>query len=162
MVVEKPLLSDLKNCIEIYYSLNDHSYINVDKDESLQNLKQFYYKRDFIRIVKRENKIIAWILAIKNKQLHSKEFHLQQLYYACSEKGFTAYRCVILLHEAMIEEAKRIKVNLLLSQGSHLDENNTFTKILERNGWDRRGHTALYRLPRQDGKLGQGATFLSR
>lgn len=162
MVVEKPLLSDLKFCIELYYNLNDHFFITVDKNESLKNLIELFYKRNFIRIIKKDSKIIAWILAIKNKQMHSKEILLQQVYYASSEKGFLAYKCVVLLHNEMLEEAKKLKVDLALSQGSHLDENNTFSRILEKNGWDRRGHTAIYRLPRQDSRFEHHATFFSR
>jgi hypothetical protein len=46
----------------------------------------------------------------------------------------------------MIEEAKRLDIHLAMSTGSHLDENNTFTKILERYGWERRGHVAIKKL----------------
>jgi hypothetical protein len=162
MKVERALLSDLKECIDLYYNINDHSFAFVDKNESLKNLYQLYLKKEFIRVIKKDNKIIAWILCIKNKPLHSANNHLQQIYYACSEKGFLAYKCVVVLHNAMIEEAKRIRINELISQGSHLDDNNVFAKILERNGWSRRGYLASYRLPQQDSRLPRHATFLSR
>ena len=162
MKVERALLSDLKECIDLYYSINDHSFTFVDKNESLKNLYQFYLKKEFIRVIKKNNKIIAWILCIKNKPLHSTKNHLQQIYYASSEKGFSAYKCVITLHNAMIDEAKRIGVNELLSQGSHLDDNNVFAKILEKNGWSRRGYLASYKLPQEDSRLPHHDTFLSR
>ena len=50
------------------------------------------------------------------------------------------------LHQELIEEAKRLDIKLVMSTGSHFDEDNTFTKILERYGWERRGYIAIKKL----------------
>lgn len=150
---------EILDCVNLYYNLNDHSFIEIDKKECIKNLTKIILDKEFVRILKHNDKIIAWLWARKVQALHSIIPMFQQMYYACSEKGFLAYKSVVLLHEAMIEEAKRQRISFAISQGSHMDPDNTYVRILERNGWERRGHVAIYRIA-QDPI--QRSTFLSR
>jgi hypothetical protein len=122
-----------------------------------------------MKILKKNDNIIAFIVAVIDKPLHNNEVGLVQIYYACSEKGFTAYKCAVQLHEELIKEGIKQKLDFVLSQGSHMDPEFIFTRILENNGWERRGHVAMRRLPRQGSRFPrQGSrldhldTFLSK
>lgn len=140
-------LSDIEECVNLYYNLNDHSFIAVSKEESIRRLSQKVRQQKFVRTLLDDNdKIVAWIYCDIAKPDHSTEPQFQQMYYASNLIGIQAYKAVIKLHEAMIEESKRLKVNLLVSYGSHMDESYTFTRILEKNGWSRRGYVAVYKL----------------
>ena len=140
-------LSDIEECVNLYYNLNDHSFITVSKEESIRRLSQKVRQQKFVRLlIDDKNKIVAWIYCDVVKPDHSTEPQFQQMYYASNLKGIQAYKAVIKLHEAMIEESKRLKVNLLVSYGSHMDEDYTFSRILEKNGWSRRGYVAVYKL----------------
>lgn len=140
-------VSDIVACVEMYYNLNDHSFIEISKEESVKNLLRFSRQKEFVRMLLNDNdEIIAWIFASKAKPYHSAEIIFQQFYYASNQKGLKAFRSVILLHEEMIEEAARLDLKVVLSSGSHLDDDFTFARILEKSGWQRRGYLASKRL----------------
>lgn len=146
-IIKPRSTDDIRACIDLYCDLNDPGFLTVCKDNCYKHLSQFARQGKFIRLkLDNDDKIIAWIFAAKVQSYHSASPMFQQLYYASSNKGIKAYRDVIDLHEEMIQEAKRLNIPMVISQGSHMDENNTFSRILEKNGWDRRGHTALKRL----------------
>ncbi len=131
----------------MYYALNDHSFIKVSKDRSIKFLLQFCKQNKFVRILlNSKDEIEAWIYADIGQPYHCDDKVMQQMYYASNQTGVRAYRNVVDLHNALLEEAKLRNISLVMSQGSHLDEQNVFTRILEKNGWDRRGHIALKRL----------------
>lgn len=153
---------DLIDCVELYYNLNDHLFIDVDKNICYSNISKLYKQDNFIRVIEKENKIIAWMLATKVQPLHTLYPMLQQLYYACNQTGFIAYKCVIMLHEALVEEAKRLNLRMCISQGSHMDPENVFVRILEKQGWERRGHTAILKLPHVGPERTLPATVFSR
>jgi adenine deaminase len=94
----------------------------------------------------KNNQIIGWIYATPGLNLHTKEKILQQIYFCSNQAGISAARVIKVLHEELIEEAKRLDIKLVMSTGSHFDEDNTFTKILERYGWERRGYIAIKKL----------------
>lgn len=140
-------MEDIIQCVEIYYNLNDHSFIKVSKERATKILLQFCKQNKFVRILlNQNNEIEAWLYADIVQAYHSDERMFQQIYYASNQKGVRAYRNVIDLHNSMIDEARARNIKLLISQGSHMDELNVFSRILEKDGWQRRGHTALKRL----------------
>jgi hypothetical protein len=146
-IVKPRSTDDIMACVDLYFNLNDPSFLTPCKSNCYKNLLQFAKQNKFIRLkLDDNNKIVAWIFAAKVQSYHSDSPMFQQMYYASSNKGVKAYRDVVDLHNAMIVEAEQLKLSLVISQGSHMDENNTFSRILEKNGWERRGHTALKRL----------------
>lgn len=145
-IVKPTSLQDIKDCVEIYHQLNDHSFIDMSVEESIRTISMFARQNKFIRVKKVDNETVAWIMCEKTKPYHQTEFQLQQVYYASKRSGIAAYKDVIDLHDAMIKEAKDKNIPIVISTGSHMDPENTFTRILARVGWERRGYVALRRL----------------
>jgi tRNA 2-selenouridine synthase SelU len=56
--------------------------------------------------------------------------------------GIKAVKAVVTLHHSLEREAKRLGIKRLISMSNHLDERNTFVRILEKEGWDRRHYLA--------------------
>lgn len=137
---------EVEYCVQMYYDLNDHDFIDVDFDTSFKTLFQLVRLKKFVRVLKQEEKIIAWIYAEKVKIAHMAYPVLQQMYYASNQTGIKAARCVKLLHQELIKHAEEINVNTILSPGSHMDPNFVFAKILEKDGWERRGFLAIKRI----------------
>lgn len=138
--------TDIIACVKIYEDLNDFSFVNMSPAESIRTISAFSRAKKFIRIKIVDNEIVAWILCDVAKPMHQEELQFQQIYYASKRSGIKAYSDVLDLHTEMEKEARIRKIPLLLSTGSHMDETNVFTRILERNGWQRRGYVALKRL----------------
>lgn len=137
---------EVEYCVQMYYDLNDHDFIDVDFDTSFKTLFQLVRRKRFIRVLKDDNKIIAWIYAEKVQLSHMAYPVLQQMYYASNQQGIKAVRCVKLLHQELIEHAIELNLDTVISPGSHMDPNFVFAKILEKDGWDRRGFIAIKRL----------------
>jgi hypothetical protein len=144
--VKPRTLEDVKYCVDMYLSQNDDSFIEADKDLAYHNLTMLVRRNKFVRMAVKDNKILGWIYANIGVNPHIRNKIFQQYYFTSTQSGIMAARIVKFLHEEMIEEAKRLDIHLAMSTGSHLDENNTFTKILERYGWERRGHVAIKKL----------------
>lgn len=153
---------EVLEAVDLYHKISDKLFISISKEESIKNFKKLVSYKKFLKCIKKNNVIIAWIYADIMKPLHMSENVFYQFYYASSETGISAYKCVVMLHNEMIKEASKRKIRYSISQGSFMDEHNTFSRILEKNGWDRRGHTAIFELPQQDARLVRPATFLSR
>jgi hypothetical protein len=146
-VVKPRTIEDIAACVEIYNSINDHSFLHMDVETSFSNFLKLSKQGFFMRLLVDDTGVVrAWIFASKVKPVHSDRFSFQQDYFASNLSGVKAYKAVVLLHEAMIEEATRLNIGTAISQGSHMDETFTFTRILEKQGWQRRGHIAVKRL----------------
>ena len=140
---------DIRTCIDMYYEIADLSFVNIDKEFAYANLLTFVKTNRFVRILLDDSgSIIAWIYAQPTQPPHSPEVMLQQMYYASNKEGVVAVRCVKMLHDAMVEEARRLGISLVVSQGSHQDISFVFTRILEKHGWTRMGYAAQLRLAR--------------
>lgn len=144
--VKPRTLEDIRYCVDMYLAQNDETFIEADKDLAYHNLTMLVRRNKFVRMAVKDNKIIGWIYANAGINPHIREKIFQQYYFTSNQSGIMAARVVKFLHEEMVEEAKRLDISLVMSTGSHLDENNTFTKILERYGWERRGHVAIKKL----------------
>lgn len=138
---------EVEYCVQMYLDLNDSEFIDADFDTSFKTLFQLVRLKKFVRVLKQEEEeIIAWIYAEKVKIAHMAYPVLQQMYYASNQTGIKAARCVKLLHRELITHAKEINIDTILSPGSHMDSNFVFAKILEKDGWERRGFLAIKRL----------------
>jgi hypothetical protein len=139
-------IEDINKCINLYMALNDDSFLKASYEKSYKNMFQVVRMNKFLRVIRDDDSIIAWVFADKINLLHYDKPIFQQIYYASNQKGIKSVRCIRLLHEAMIEEAKRLNISTVISLGSHLDPDYIFTKILEKSGWKRRGYVALYEI----------------
>jgi len=137
-------VKELEYCLDMYYKQNDHSFVKIDKDFCLANITVHWRSKEFFKVLVKDNIIVGFLMATTNKNRHCKESFLLQEYYTSTLKGFGAAKAVYILHDALIEVARKRKISLVVSCGSHLDETNTFTKLLERNGWKRRGYVATF------------------
>ena len=133
-------------CIELYRQINDETFVEIDPDVSFASLRHVYRSRGFLRVVLEGDVVVAWIYCQPVSMMHVRYLSFQQIYYASSKTGLAAVKLVKLLHEAMLEEARRLKIQLAISMGSHMDSKHTFVRILEKAGWQRRGHAAIFRL----------------
>jgi succinate dehydrogenase flavin-adding protein (antitoxin of CptAB toxin-antitoxin module) len=132
-------------CVELYIKMNDEDFIPADKSKSIESFSTLVKSGAFLRILDDEDgEIVAWLLAQKVDHPHIKGKILQQYFYASNLTGIKAVKAVIILHNALIEEAERLQIKYIFSLGSYLDEKNTFVKILEKNGWKRRNYAAVY------------------
>jgi len=136
---------EIEFCINMYAKQNDFSFLNVDNKKAFDNLNLAIRRKKFVKILKKDDEIVAWIYADNMASLHVSNKGFQQLYYCSNLSGNAAYRAVKLLHIELLNYAIENKYELVVSPGSHLDENNIFTKILEKLGWERRGHLAIYK-----------------
>lgn len=137
---------EVEYCVQMYLALNDPDFIDADFDTSFKTLFQLVRLKKFVRVLKQEEEIIAWIYAEKVKITHMAYPVLQQMYYASNQTGIKAARCVKLIHRELIKHAEEINVNTILSAGSHMDPTFVFAKILEKDGWERRGFLAIKRI----------------
>lgn len=136
---------DIQTCIDLYSKLNDFSFLPVDRDYAIKNLDLAIRQKKFVRVLKMNDEIVSWIFADKAKSAHMKTNILQQYYYFSKLEGIAAYKSVKMLHDALIDYAEKMGYELILSPGSHLDEDYTFTRILEKLGWERRGYIGVYK-----------------
>jgi hypothetical protein len=138
---------EAKFCVEMYVKMNDESFIPADKDKAIKSFYEMVKAGAFLRILDDEDdEIVAWVLAQKVEHPHINGKLLQQVFYASNLKGLKAAKAVIALHRSLIEEAERLQIRRVLTLGSYLDENNTFVRILEKDGWKRRHYAAVYDL----------------
>lgn len=144
--IEKPRsVSDIVTCVDMYLALNDESFIDTDRDTCIKNMIQYSKLGHFIRMAVIDGEIAGWIYARPVIVPHRKKPQMQQCYYASNRTGIMAARLVKILNDCMAKHALAQGIDLVVSAGSHMDEKNTFARILEKDGWQRRGHIAVYR-----------------
>jgi hypothetical protein len=147
MLVRSPLSKEeLSICVDMYIKQNDYSFMDADPEVGLKNLFLHWKTGEFIKVLEDKGKVVGWICASMATNYHTTKPFLNQQYYTSILTGFSAAKAVYLLHDELIKEGRKKKLNLVMSCGSHMDPDHTFTKILERRGWLRRGHVAIYKL----------------
>jgi len=146
-IIEKPRTSDdVYNCVKLYYDNVDHKFFQVDLNECVRNLIASVRANKFVRLLREDDKIIAWIYANKIKLQYSKAVVFQQMIYASDQTGIKAYRCIEKLHFELVEEASRQECNMVLAGSNPFDERLTYVRILEKLGWKREGFMAKFPL----------------
>jgi hypothetical protein len=136
-------IDEFSTCINIYADYNDDSFIHVDRKKSLLKLRE-HSKSGFLYTIKDDGVLVGWLLAERLKHPFSSQSFLQQSFYVTNMRGIKSARAIILAHEELIRLAERFQIEIVLSVGSFYDEQNIFTKVLEKKGWKRRGHTAMW------------------
>lgn len=134
--------ADIAACVDLYRALSDEAFITSDRNSAIRNLWALVRQRRFVRCIRRNGVIEAWIYADRVHLPHRATPHFQQIYYASSVSGIRAARYVVALHDIAAEYAKAEGYDLITSPGSHMDPDNVFARILEKNGWQRRGYLA--------------------
>lgn len=143
MAIETILaLKDLEYCVDMYLEQNDNSFMEASRDEACMSLLQAVRRNKFVRVLRDNDSIVAWIYADTVKLQHQCNFNFQQLYYCSILAGVRSVRAVVDLHELMFNSAPS-NSKYCVSAGSHMDQSNTFARILEKHGWQRRGYLAV-------------------
>jgi hypothetical protein len=130
----------------MYINYEKQPIISINRKEAIKHLFQKVRTRKFVRVLREENKIIAWIYADKVKPPFGEYYVFQQMFYVSDQTGMKSYRCVKLLHEEMLKEGKSQNCKYALAVSSHLDSDFTYARMLERLNWRRQGHTACFDL----------------
>jgi hypothetical protein len=131
------------------YALNDHQFLQADISYAVESWNRHWRSGGYFKIaVDDSSSILGFLIATETKAMHSPDRFMRQEYFCTSPtlKGFKSVRVVKLLHEDLIDYAKRQRCKFVASSSSHLDEDFVFTKILEKFGWERRGYVAKYYL----------------
>ncbi|MDB4575356.1 hypothetical protein N9112_00170 [bacterium] len=145
-VVKIKTHQDLRMCAEMYAAISDPTFLPFDVEKGIKKLAEMR-RQGFVRmLVDDSGTPLAWIVAVKATPHHLHYPVMQQLYYCSDSHGALAYRCVRLLHESLVTEGIRVGAEYAMSTGSHMDEGNVFARILEKSGWQRKGHTAVLKL----------------
>jgi hypothetical protein len=148
-MISELVKGDIETCIDIYLPQNQEHMLPSDRATACNTMRVLLARGAFCRALWVDGKIHAWLLASAMQREFIKEPVLQQVFFGSDLKGTQAYNAVVALHLEMEKEAVRRGINLLISTGSNQDPDNTFTRILERNGWNRSGYLATRRLDGQ-------------
>lgn len=137
---------DIEECARIHQSQLDTKFYPTSITAEVASISSHLTRRAFFRLLRKDDKIVAWLLAVKTIAEMSGKPVLYQLVYASSLKGFGAATAVKLLHQELIQEGKKLRVSMVISSGGFMEEDNKFSKLLEIYGWERKGYMALYKL----------------
>ncbi len=135
----------MAKCVDMYIDIYENEIIPLDRDKSLLSMRRHVAAGQFFKVIEDNGEVIAWIAGAVLEREFIAEKYMQQIYYCSNQKGMKAYRCVVLLHKALIEESKKLNIRHVLSTGSHADTENVFVKILGKNGWSVRNYLAIWR-----------------
>ena len=146
MLITRPQSDELAFCVDMYLQMNDESFIPADRKKSLHAMERVHKQMKYLRVAKSEEGIIGWMLAEPAPLDHCSLRIMQQRYFSTNQKGIKAARVVLEMHRDLVNYSKFYKFDMVTSPGSHLDEEYKFARILERDGWSRRGFMAMFDL----------------
>jgi len=97
---------------------------------------------NFLKVLENDSgEIIAFLYAEPEQIMHMPFPVYKQMYFCSWESGAKAVK---ILHNELLQFAEDRGYWMVMSTGSHFDEDNRFAKMLERLcGWERRGYLAL-------------------
>ena len=147
MILRNPKnLNDIEKCLNLYLSIYNNNFIVVDPDYIRAMISQHIRLKKFFKMCEESHEIISFIIAKENQLLFSAEKVLQVISYCSNQKGIKSANLVKLMHREVIEEAKIKNISKVISESSPLDDKQILVKILEYDGWIRKGHMAIYNL----------------
>ena len=133
-------IQDIEDCVELLGRTMVSPLGKMDKEFGISSLRKA--QRDFFRVVKIDSKIVAWLTAKVVQSQYYPEFVLTQWCCCCEVKGIIGYRCIIMLHDEMEKEARKLKLAGVVSTCNEHDTTFLFARILEKHGWNRIGYMA--------------------
>lgn len=145
-------IEEIEECIKSFRANNDETFVRTDVSVVLSYFLRTM-RENYFRVVRRDDKIIAWIYAVCTTSDRTGDKVVHQIYYGSALKGIYAVRAAVLCHDGMIEFAKRRKAVEVFSQCSYVDTDFKLAKILAKHGWESRGHTSIFRIGATDGKI---------
>lgn len=134
---------DIEKCIDTYLVQNK-SVLRVDRQYAISRLYKHIIENSIALLIETEQGF-AWILAAVSSTDLTPDKVILVRWYGSSFKGIPAANALKALHFALIDIANKKRINYIIASGSQLDEKNLYSKLLERFGWIREGHTAIWR-----------------
>jgi hypothetical protein len=131
---------DLKVCVQMYIAKGHGDFMVPDFYVALKKLTSYVRGGGFLRVVRDEGKIVAFIVGVLAGNMHTDLRVFSQEYFCSNTSPAKAVRCVKMLHEALFKEASMRQADIVVSRGSHLDPDNKFANILQTFGWERKGY----------------------
>lgn len=130
--------------VDMYLKKNDESFIPSNRNACMRFAHAVASTHCFLRVFEKDSKMLAWMYADRIQPAHVGLPVLYQQYFASDATGKVAVQAVEELHADMLAYADKNKIPYVMSQCSHLDERQTFVRILEKAGWKRRGFMAMH------------------
>jgi hypothetical protein len=141
--------ADLKVCLEMYKDINDESFIHVDDAFALKRIREFTKlsctQGGFYLSVEGHT-IVGWMAYHVTSSQYGGERQVVQHVCGVAPKGLHGIRVQLELHEELIRRAYLVNAASVVSSGNPYDTSFVFARVLERQGWKRRGFMAIYEL----------------
>ena len=134
---------DVEACIDLYMSMTESTFLEIHREYAIKGLDLAARRRQYIRVLKDGDEIVAFLVAFDLHSLHTKHRILNQSYYGSKLSGVKAFKAVMILHDDLFEYAVDNKYDLVMAQSSHEDPTFVYSRILEKLKWERRGHLAI-------------------
>ena len=143
MITNTRSIRDIEACVDAYISIiKDKDFDKFDREYAIRVLMTYSRSKSLLKIKIENEKVVAFIIAIENRSIHKSGIILQQAYFCTTRSGIKAYRDIVDLHKEMETYAKIRNIRTLISTSSHNDPDFVFSRILEKNGWKRKGYLA--------------------
>jgi hypothetical protein len=137
---------ELIACVETSVKNYRDEFFPTDKNKSIAWLNNHVNSGGFFKVLEDSTGVVGYGAAtICKPTIYSNQICLSQVAYHTTTKGRKAIEALRLFHKAMIDFARLSGVTLCVTS-SILDNQDTFTRILERDGWTRRGGTLVMRV----------------
>jgi len=134
--------SQIIQCVEMYAK----RIPEIDIEYSIKVFVQAIRQKHFVKICIENQNVIAWISATEGLLAYRNERVLKAEHYCSNEIGFKAARLVLDMHSTLIDEAERLDIKYIYAMCSPADEKFILTKILEKDGWQRQGYQAIWKI----------------
>lgn len=118
----------------------------TDYKFALSNIFKIYKSNALLVVIEYNDKAVGLgAAAINAPYLHSREKEVSQMYYQTSLEGIPAVKALMLYHKTLVEYAKVNGISKCTST-SIMDNQDVFYRVLEKEGWIRRGCVMVYLL----------------
>jgi hypothetical protein len=144
MLLRKIKSHEFRECLELSKITSEpYPEFPVHDKTSLTNMRDLA-RNHYLRVIEKDGKIVGWLCAVVVLANHySNIWCLRQITYSTSLKGREALLAFNMVHESMIEFARKRKVPYVVS-GSIEANWRTFGRLLERQGWTVRYREAVF------------------
>lgn len=148
MIRVEPIVSleELKAAVDVYVNYAKNDIVPFSREESYTNMEAHWRSLKYVKKITYKGAVVGIVCGDILKSFHGKHKFFNQMYYCTNLKGVLSVKAVQLAHRDIIEYASKYKLSYVISQASHNDTSFVFTRILEKDGWIRKGFMAIYPL----------------
>lgn len=139
-------IEELKQCCLIsIQTYTKNSIVPVDESKAWSAMKNKWYRKEYIKCIVINNKIVGWFCAGKASYSYSntKTFNLEMLQH--NQSDFVGVKIIKAVHNELIRYATLTKQNIIISN-SMLPTSSTFNRILSKAGWQQSGCQMIYKI----------------